>query len=153
LNPDGYRHLAMVGLSDYENIALGIEDLPYETGDRDFNDVLFTFTTDPKEAIIEIIEDNNIPVPSEDPDYEPPVVDSSEDEVTDVGTKVETLPGDSSLDNLDDAGATAQPYYGLLEGSGTGCTLGAQGADQFAWITWAVMILGMGGFQALRSKE
>lgn len=153
LNPDGDRHLAMVGLSDYENIALGIEDLPLATGDRDFNDVLFTFTTDPKEAILEIIEDNNIPVPSEDPDYLPPAEDPMGESDISQNNKVESLP--SSLDEgpSGDAGVNTPATTWLLEGSGAGCTLIASSANSFAWITWLVMILGMAGWQYLKAKE
>ncbi|HCU24857.1 MAG TPA: hypothetical protein DF383_07560, partial [Deltaproteobacteria bacterium] len=67
LNPDGRRHLAMLADADREQIVLGIEDLPYESGDRDFNDILFSFTTNPKSALDDVIDGGNIPVASATP--------------------------------------------------------------------------------------
>ena len=61
LNFDGHRHLAMRVTPDGENIALGIEDLPWARSDRDFNDILFSLTTEPKSALQEVIEEGNIP--------------------------------------------------------------------------------------------
>lgn len=73
LNADGINRFPMVATSDGTNVAIGIEDKPWNNSDKDFNDVIFTFTTSPEDAIIEIIEDSDIPVneepevPSEEP--------------------------------------------------------------------------------------
>ncbi len=63
LNPGGERHLAMAALKNWEQVILGIEDRPLNSSDRDYNDVLFSFATDPKNALEEFIEENNIPAP------------------------------------------------------------------------------------------
>ena len=62
LNPDNSPHMAMVATRDGGNVAIGIEDKPWNSSDLDFNDVIFTFTTTPESALDEIIEDSNIPV-------------------------------------------------------------------------------------------
>lgn len=70
LNPDGAHHMVMVGTSDGGNVAIGIEDINWNDPgcDKDFNDVIFTFTMTPEDALDEAIEDSNIPV--NDPDGE-----------------------------------------------------------------------------------
>lgn len=50
LNPDGERHIAVVGDPANEQVVIGFEDL-YGLGDRDYNDVVFTYTATPWEAI------------------------------------------------------------------------------------------------------
>lgn len=62
LNPDKKRHLALAATADQQQIVLGIEDLPWEQSDHDFNDLVFTFTTDPKSALHEVIADGHLPV-------------------------------------------------------------------------------------------
>lgn len=49
-NPDGKRHVAVIADVLGEQIVLGIEDL-YNLGDRDYNDVVFTFSANPFSAI------------------------------------------------------------------------------------------------------
>ena len=61
LNPDGKRHVAMVYSQESQAIIVGIEDVWYNYSDKDFNDILFTFTTDPADALIEIVNEGNIP--------------------------------------------------------------------------------------------
>jgi len=61
LNFDGHRHLAMMATPDGQAIALGIEDLPWDISDHDFNDILFAVSTDPPEAIQEVIQAGDIP--------------------------------------------------------------------------------------------
>jgi len=48
LNPDGLRHIAIVGDNGYINI--GIEDL-YNLGDQDYNDIIFRMDITPTSAI------------------------------------------------------------------------------------------------------
>jgi hypothetical protein len=49
-NPDGMRHVAVMADVLNERIVLGIEDL-FNLGDRDFNDVVFTFAATPFSAL------------------------------------------------------------------------------------------------------
>jgi hypothetical protein len=49
-NPDGKRHVAIMADVLNERIVLGIEDL-FNLGDRDFNDVVFTFEATPFSAL------------------------------------------------------------------------------------------------------
>jgi len=79
LNEDGAQHFPMIATSDGGNIAIGIEDLPWESSDKDCNDVIFTFTTTPEDAIVEVIEENQIPV-NETPEEEAPEEQPSEQE-------------------------------------------------------------------------
>jgi hypothetical protein len=50
LNPDGYRHVAMIADVMSSRLVLGVEDL-YNLGDKDYNDIVFTFTATPFSAI------------------------------------------------------------------------------------------------------
>lgn len=61
LNPDGQRHVAMVYSHWSQSIIVGIEDVWLSYSDKDYNDMLFTFTTDPLSALVEIVEEGNIP--------------------------------------------------------------------------------------------
>ena len=49
-NPDGLRHIAIINDPENQRLVIGFEDL-YNLGDQDYNDVVFTFTADPYEAI------------------------------------------------------------------------------------------------------
>jgi len=49
-NPDGLRHIAIIDDPDNERLVIGFEDL-YNLGDQDYNDVVFSFTGNPYEAI------------------------------------------------------------------------------------------------------
>ncbi len=126
LNPDGRRHLAMLVAPDGENIALGIEDLPWASSDRDFNDILFSFTTEPKSALKEVIEAGNIPCISKLEDVPPtppsPVAPAPEATVEEGPSLV-----------------VAAPAVPMLEGGGSRCSLSAaggkfSGADQWLWL-------------------
>lgn len=46
LNPDGFRHVAMIADPVNERLVMGFEDL-YNLGDQDFNDIVFTLTASP----------------------------------------------------------------------------------------------------------
>ncbi|MCE9625154.1 MAG: DUF4114 domain-containing protein [Deltaproteobacteria bacterium] len=75
LNPDGHRHLAMMATPDRKQILLGIEDLPWDQSDRDFNDLMFTVTANPGSALEDSIEEGHIPgsatpTPSPTPDIQ-----------------------------------------------------------------------------------
>lgn len=107
LNPDGKRHIAMAATPNYEEIILGIEDLPWEQSDRDFNDLLFFVTTDPKSALREIIEDGHLPVPGVSPS--PQIAESAP-----------YLP-QTHVETLDTSTIPTPPAY--LEGSRFGCQL------------------------------
>ncbi len=61
LNPDTERHVAMVYSNTHEAIVVGIEDIWWDWSDKDCNDILFTITTDPASALVEIVEEGNIP--------------------------------------------------------------------------------------------
>ncbi len=61
LNPDGMRHVAMVYSRENQSIIAGIEDVWLSHSDKDYNDILFTFTTDPVNALVDIVERGNIP--------------------------------------------------------------------------------------------
>jgi hypothetical protein len=49
-NPDGLRHMALVFDTVSQKLIIGIEDL-YNLGDQDYNDLVFTFSTTPNDAI------------------------------------------------------------------------------------------------------
>lgn len=49
-NPDGLRHIAIIDDPDNQRLVVGFEDL-YNLGDQDYNDVVFTFTASPYDAI------------------------------------------------------------------------------------------------------
>ncbi|WP_416900148.1 MAG: DUF4114 domain-containing protein [Minwuia sp.] len=51
------RHLAMLNVSDANQIVVGFEDLNRATGDNDFNDAVFIVRSDPAEAL----QNSNIP--------------------------------------------------------------------------------------------
>ncbi len=127
LNPDGERHLAMLALPDRENVILGIEDLPRGRSDRDFNDLLFTFTTDPKSALQEVIEDSEIPVASGPPISNPPASPAADPLATEE-------PSEVSLQQ------TKGPA--VLEGSGLGCQVGGSGRVQGgSFIFWGAFLV------------
>ena len=50
LNPDGFRHVAMIADVMSEQIVIGMEDL-FNLGDQDFNDVVFTVSASPFSAL------------------------------------------------------------------------------------------------------
>ncbi|MBK1630595.1 hypothetical protein CKO31_07520 [Thiohalocapsa halophila] len=50
LNPDGFRHVAMINDAVNEQIVLGVEDL-FNLGDQDFNDIVFTVSASPFSAL------------------------------------------------------------------------------------------------------
>jgi len=111
LNFDAHRHLAMLASADKKRIVLGIEDLPWEGSDRDFNDILFTVTTDPPKALEEVIDSGHIPTqsaatPSPLPEIAKPQVNEN---------KIAT-PSEPVGPNL------------YLEGSGRGCSFDASQA-------------------------
>jgi len=126
LNPDGHRHLAMLATADREQIVLGIEDLPWEGSDRDFNDLMFTLRADPREALEEAIDSGNIPV-QRGPEPAPPAPDLPESPEKIVGVPQPTLE------------TAAAPAY--LEGSGLGCRLSPasqETIERYAWcLQWA----------------
>lgn len=111
LNPDGQRHLAMLALADRQNVILGIEDLPIERSDRDFNDILFTFTTDPKSALEEVIEDSDIPVVPGTPAPTP---------------LVKATPNPAEQEAPSDVSFQESKGPAVIEGSGLGCQLGGE---------------------------
>lgn len=127
LNPDGRRHLAMTATADRKQIVLGIEDLPWEGSDRDFNDLMFTLRADPWEALEEAIDSGNIPVQRE-PEPAPPSPDLPESPEKIVGVPEPTL----------ETAASAPAY---LEGSGLGCRLSPtsqETVERYAWcLQWA----------------
>lgn len=49
-NPDGLRHMAIMSDEENERLIVGIEDL-YNLGDKDYNDIIFTFSINPFDAI------------------------------------------------------------------------------------------------------
>jgi len=49
-NPDGKRHVAVMADTLNERVVVGIEDL-FNLGDKDFNDVVFTFEATPFSAL------------------------------------------------------------------------------------------------------
>ncbi len=49
-NPDGLRHIAIIDDPASERLVIGFEDL-YNLGDQDYNDLVFTFTASPYDAI------------------------------------------------------------------------------------------------------
>jgi hypothetical protein len=134
LNFDGHRHLAMRVTPDGGNIALGIEDLPWDSSDRDFNDIIFSFTITPKEALQEVIEEGNIPgaptpSPSPAPSFQEPA-------------KVFEAP----------AQQIAEPAFSL-EGGGMRCSLNkemqAPKNVSLSWF-WASFVLSFLGIRILR---
>jgi len=58
-NPDGLRHIAIIDDPENQRLVIGFEDL-YNLGDQDYNDVVFTFTASPYDAI----DTSNIPTGS-----------------------------------------------------------------------------------------
>jgi hypothetical protein len=50
LNPDGFRHVAMIADPVNERVVMGFEDL-YNLGDQDFNDIVFTLSASPFSAL------------------------------------------------------------------------------------------------------
>lgn len=127
-NPDGHRHLAMLATSDREQIILGIEDLPWDRSDRDFNDILFSVGVSPRSALQAAIEAGNIPV--HDGETAPP--DSAA--VRESPRQAPPAPIAQSL---------APPA--LLEGGGLGCQLnaGSDPAPRAASPLWVVHFLGL----------
>ncbi|HKY63695.1 MAG TPA: DUF4114 domain-containing protein, partial [bacterium] len=109
LNPGDQRHLAMLALPDREHVILGMEDLPAASGDRDFNDLLFTLTTEPKSALSEAIEDSQIPVASSPP---APVPEAS------------PPPASQEPNHVMLQESKGPP---MIEGSGVGCQVGGNG--------------------------
>lgn len=51
------RHLAMLNISDADQVVVGFEDLNRNSGDNDFNDAVFIVRSDPAGAL----QDSNIP--------------------------------------------------------------------------------------------
>ncbi len=49
-NPDGLRHMAIINDVGAQRLVIGIEDL-YNLGDKDYNDMVFTFQANPYSAI------------------------------------------------------------------------------------------------------
>lgn len=127
LNPDGHRHLAMLATEDRGQIILGIEDLPWERSDRDFNDLLFTIRADPREALEEAIDSGHIPVDGS-PEPAPPSPDLPQSPEKIVGIPEPSLETTASA-----------PAY--LEGSGLGCRLSPasqETVERYAWcLQWA----------------
>lgn len=127
LNPDGHRHLAMTATADRGQIVLGIEDLPWESSDRDFNDLMFTLRADPREALEEAIDSGHIPVQGvPEPAPQPPELPESPEKI--VGVSQPALES-----------AASAPAY--LEGSGLGCRLSPasqETVERYAWcLQWA----------------
>ena len=116
LNHDGRRHLAMVVAPDGESVALGIEDLPWSQSDRDFNDILFSFTTDPKSALDEVIDAGNIPGASPEPTAPPCVAKQIPESIA--------QPNVPETDHIA-VDQSAHPFIPtpMLEGGGRGCSL------------------------------
>lgn len=133
LNHDAHRHLAMRVTPDGDNIALGIEDLPWTHSDRDFNDIMFSITTEPKSALQEIIDEGNIPgppTPSPSPFPTPtptptpsPHSDMSPctDAVLPSAATPATEPDDPKIFELPEAQASGPGA--MLEGGGMFCSL------------------------------
>ncbi|MFO1520211.1 MAG: DUF4114 domain-containing protein [bacterium] len=143
LNPDGHRHLAMLARENQEEIILGIEDLPWDHSDRDFNDVVFTFTANPKSALKEVIEQGHIPtstdvnpsVPPTPPAESHPAPEShpstethscAESRPQPESSPASNLPATeqegSSLPSVSTAALSTPPSF-FLEGSGQGCAM------------------------------
>lgn len=129
LNPDGHRHLAMMATSDREWIVLGIEDLPWDRSDRDFNDLMFTVRADPQSALEEAIESGNIPV-NRGPEPAPPSPDLPE-----APEKIVGVP-----EPIREAAASAPAY---LEGSGLGCRLSPASQETFERYAWCLQWAGL----------
>ncbi len=123
LNPGEERHLAMAALKNWEQVILGIEDRPLNNSDRDYNDVLFSFSTDPKNALEEFIEENNIPAPprpaptpSPEPQSSPEITTNPPPQEVHEVTLVEA--------NLPEEASTPLAGPALyFQGSGTTCQL------------------------------
>jgi hypothetical protein len=49
-NPDGLRHMAIINDVGSQRLVIGIEDM-YNLGDKDYNDMVFTFQANPYSAI------------------------------------------------------------------------------------------------------
>jgi len=116
-NSDGHRHLAMLATANRDAIILGIEDLPWEGSDRDFNDLLFTVSVDPKSALLEAIDAGHIPV------------NPGSNFQASAGT-----PAAPEIPAVALAPATTPPAY--LEGSGRGCELSRNAGatnDRLIW--------------------
>ncbi len=126
LNFDGQRHLAMMATQDNEHVALGIEDLPWNRSDKDFNDILFTFSTNPKSALTEVIEAGNIPRQSE---------------LTDQKVEEVPLPNQVAEPPAVAAPPAIEPL--LLQGGGMMCRIGDATGPAAAppWILLALFYL------------
>lgn len=159
LNPDGAHHMVMVGTSDGGNVAIGIEDINWNRPDcdKDFNDVIFTFTMTPEDALDEAIEDSNIPV--NDPDLEVEEEEPAQNPNDGDGSfPIHEDDFDGFEGELGSEIVSAEQTGDVLmvvEGSGPfGCSLG-QGVGQsfdLSLVAMAVLALVFTGLSQKRSK-
>ncbi|HKY62894.1 MAG TPA: DUF4114 domain-containing protein [bacterium] len=135
LNPDGVHHMVMVGTSDGGNVAIGIEDWFWhdEDCDKDFNDVIFTFTMTPETALEEVIEDSDIPVydpdgsSEEEPVQDPAAEADDQDSLPIHPADFEGFEGEPGSEIV--SAEQTSDVLMVIEGSGPGCSL-SPSADQ-----------------------